>query len=138
MDAFDSDVIIYAAEPRHSLGRRILVLFNAAAPGAWVGVGSTLLVPEVLIRPSRHGPHEEGGALAALLSRLDLRPLDAATANLAVTLGASYGLRAPDATHLATAVSAGADRFITNNRRDFPTSIAEVDITYPDNLDDPG
>lgn len=137
MDAFDSDVIIYAAEPRHSLGRRILVLFNAA-PGGWVGVGSTLLVPEVLIRPSRHGAHEEVGALAALLSRLDLRPLDAASANLAVALGATYGLRAPDATHLATAVSAGADRFITNNRRAFPTSITEVDITYPDDLDDPG
>lgn len=29
---------------------------------------------------------------------------------------------------------AGADRFITNNRRDFRKEIAEVDITYPDEL----
>ncbi len=39
-----------------------------------------------------------------------------------------------DAVHLATAVGAGADRFLTNNRSDFPKSIAEIDITYPDEL----
>jgi hypothetical protein len=35
--------------------------------------------------------------------------------------------------HLATAVGAGADRFITNNRS-FPQTIAEIAITYPDEL----
>jgi hypothetical protein len=33
-------------------------------------------------------------------------------------------------------VVAGADRFITNNRRDFPTSISEIDVTYPADLDE--
>jgi hypothetical protein len=37
--------------------------------------------------------------------------------------------------HLATAVNVGADRFLTNNRRDFPQSIAELKVTYPDLLD---
>jgi len=36
--------------------------------------------------------------------------------------------------HLATAVAAGADRFITNSSSDFSTTIAEVDVTYPDEL----
>jgi hypothetical protein len=36
--------------------------------------------------------------------------------------------------HPATAVSAGADRFITNNRRAFPLTIPEIDIVYPDML----
>jgi hypothetical protein len=44
----------------------------------------------------------------------------------------------PDATHLATAVSAGADRFITDSQRDFPRAITEVDVTYPADLADPG
>ena len=40
--------------------------------------------------------------------------------------------------HLATAVNAGASRFLTNNSKDFPKSIAEIDIVYPDDLpDDP-
>ena len=47
-------------------------------------------------------------------------------------------MHASDAVHLATAVGAGADRFITNNKRDFPRSIAEVMVTYPGDLDDPG
>jgi hypothetical protein len=43
-------------------------------------------------------------------------------------------LKGAEATHLATAVVMGADRFITNNRRDFPKSIAEVDLVYPSEL----
>jgi predicted nucleic acid-binding protein len=64
---------------------------------------------------------------------LDLRPVDPSTAELATVLGASYRLRAADAVHLATAVAAGADRFITN-RRDFPPSVAEIEVTYPEDL----
>jgi predicted nucleic acid-binding protein len=72
--------------------------------------------------------------ITALLRRLDLRPVDEALAVLSAQLGARYRLRALDAVHLATAVHYGADRFLTNNRRDFPTTITEVDITYPDQL----
>ena len=77
---------------------------------------------------------EEVDALAAMLGRLDLRPVDEATADLAAVLGATHRLRAVDATHLATAVIAGADRFITDNSSDFPTSIPEIHITYPQTL----
>jgi len=34
-------------------------------------------------------------------------------------------------------VALGADRFITDNQRDFPTDIAEVRIIYPADLPDP-
>ncbi len=137
MDAFDADVLIYAAVPAHELGRRVRALFPKdppAASGRLAGVGSTLLVPELLTRPTRDGAKDEVAALAALLARLDLRPLDEATAALAVALGASYSLKPADAVHLATAVSAGADRFITNNARDFSRSIEEVAVTYPGDL----
>lgn len=137
MDAFDADVLIYAAVPEHRLGRRVRALFPAdpvGTTGVVAGIGSVLLVPEVLTRPLRDGADDELNELAALLSRLDLRAVDEATAELATALGASHGLRAADAVHLATAVSAGADRFITNNVRDFPKTIAEIDITYPEDL----
>ncbi len=42
-------------------------------------------------------------ALAALLARLALRPVDELVATLATTLGATYGLRAAGAVHRATA-----------------------------------
>jgi predicted nucleic acid-binding protein len=136
VDGFDADVLIYAAAPGHDLGGRVLALF-LAQPAVPAGVGSTLLLPELLTKPTRDRADQELMALAALLARLDLRPLDEATAELAVALGATYRLRPADAVHLATAVGIGADRFITNNRRDFSSTIAEIDITYPDQLPKP-
>jgi predicted nucleic acid-binding protein len=76
-------------------------------------------------------------ALYGLLTCLDLRPVDPLVAELAVVLGAAYGLRAADAVHLATAVNAGADRFVTNNAKDFRRDIGEIDIVYPDDLPAP-
>ena len=137
MDAFDADVLIYAAVPGHDVGGRILALFSDDPAAAPAGVGSTLLLPELLTKPTRDQTDTELIALTALLARLDLRPLDEAVAALAVALGAAYRLRASDAIHLATAVSLGADRFLTNNHRDFPTTITEIDITYPDVLSPP-
>lgn len=110
MDAFDADVLIYAAVPEHDLGRPVRALFPAGpveGSGEVAGIGSVLLLP------------------------------DESTAELATALGASYGLRAADAVHLATAVGAGADRFLTNNRTNFTKSITEIDITYPEDLPDP-
>lgn len=140
MDAFDADVLIYAATQGHVLGRRIRALFPSKPvgnTGSTAGIGSVLLLPELLAKPMRDGATAEVEALAALLGRLTLRPVDAATAELATALAASYRLRALDAVHLATAVASGADRFLTNNAKDFPRSISEIDITYPADLPDP-
>lgn len=134
MDAFDAAVLIYAAVPEHPVGRLIRRLLEApTAPP----IGSTLLLPEVLSKPTRDGSEDELTALLAVLSRLDLRPCDEATATLAVGLAAAYALRAPDAIHHATAVAAGAHRFSTSNTRDFPLEVAEVAVTYPEALAEP-
>jgi predicted nucleic acid-binding protein len=136
MDAFDADVLIYAAVPGHPLGEQVAALFRAAAPSTMAGIGSVLLLPEVLSRPLRDGATAEVRILAALLARLDLRPVDRATSELATALSSRYRLKAADATHLATAVGMGADRFITNNKRDFPATITEIQVTYPADLAD--
>ncbi|MGC5615190.1 type II toxin-antitoxin system VapC family toxin [Georgenia sp. Z1491] len=137
LSAFDADVLIYAATEGHALGARVAHLF-ADAGAAPTGVGSLLLLPEVLSKPMRTDPRSaECASLISLLSRLQLLPVDAPVARLSVALAARHGLRAADATHLATAVAAGADRFLTNNRKDFPTTISEIDIVYPDDLPAP-
>jgi predicted nucleic acid-binding protein len=136
MDCFDADALIYAAVPGHPLGRRVAALLEAASP-ANPAIGSVLLLPEILAKPLRDGASLEVRALAALLARIDLRPVDLATAELATSLASKYRLKAADATHLATAVALGADRFITNNRKDFPADMTEVSVTYPAELPDP-
>ena len=96
-----------------------------------------VLLPEVLAKPLRNGSTREIAELTRLLSRLDLRSADPVIAEAATSLAAAYRLRAADAFHLATAVATGADRFITNNRRDFGPSITEIEVVYPDALDEP-
>ena len=123
-----------AAVPGHPLGQRVAALFRFAAPATMAGIGSVLLLPEVLSKPLRDGAAEEVRILAGLLARLDLRPVDRATAELATALSSRYRLKAADATHLATAVVMGADQFITNNQRDFPATITEIQVTYPADL----
>jgi hypothetical protein len=86
-------------------------------------------------KPLRDGAADEVRALPGFLCRLDLRPLDRATAERAAALCAAYRMQAADATHLATANSCGSERFISN-RRGFPKPITEIDITYPDDLPD--
>lgn len=137
MDAFDADVLLYAAVPGHPLGRRVRALFTPEPleeDAERDGCGSVLLIPELLTKPMRDAETAVVAELAGLLGRLELLPTDRATAELATALGAAYSLRAADAVHLATAVATGADRFITNNTKDFPKTIAEIDITYPEDL----
>ena len=139
MDAFDADVLIYAGIAGHRLGRRIVALFAAnsrQSTGRPVGVGSALLLPELLSKPLRDEDTRTVAALGAFLYQLDLRPVDQAIAAEAAVLGAAYKLRAPVATHLATAISMGAQRFITNNSKDFGQPIKEIDITFPADLPD--
>ena len=135
MDAFDADCLIYAAAIGHPLGVRVAALLEAEPSPAGVNIGSTVLIPELLSKPLREERTDEISLLTYILARLELQPVDRSVASLAAVLGARYRLRAADAIHLATAVATGADRFITNNRRDFEREhIVEIDITYPDML----
>lgn len=137
VDAFDADVLIYAADLDHELGRRVLELFRPDARPA--GVGSALLIAEVLV-PRTDGPVDEIDEIdeiSRLLDRLDLRVVDRRIVEASAVLRGKYRLKTVDAVHLATALDAGADRFITNNSRDFPKTITEIDVTYPTDLPDP-
>lgn len=137
LNAFDADVLIYAAAPGHPLGEPVRELFrerDLAVGRSLVGVGSVLLLPELLSKPMRDDAQHEVDSLATLLGRLELLPVDHATATLATALGSRYRLRAADAVHLATAVSVGADRFITNNSSDFTAAISEIAIVTPSDL----
>lgn len=129
--AFDSDAIIYAATPGHRFGEAVWSLLDAEGTARF---GSLLLVSEVLIKPAGEDNQPESRALLACLGRLELRPIDTQVAALSVTLGAAYGLKAPDAIHLASAVDVGAERFVTNNRKDFDKPIAEIEILFVEEL----
>lgn len=116
------------------MGERVWALLtDAALEGA--RYGSVMLLPELLSKPTRTSAIADLQGLRACLGHLKLLPVDEAVATLAVNLGAAYTLRAADAVHLATAVHAGADVFITNNRKDFDREkILELTVVHPDLL----
>jgi len=130
--SFDADVLIYAATPGHKLGEPVWNLLEREPGNVF---GSTLLIPELLVKPVRLRDGAEIAALTAVLDRLELSDVTDSVATLAVELGAAYKLKAVDAIHLATAVWVGADQFITNNSKDFQSDqIAEIDVVYPAQL----
>lgn len=135
MFAFDSDVLIYASQIGNPLGAGVARLFDIdPSIQPKIGYGSTLLLPETLPHAIRQGNTEETAHLQTFFTRIELIALDEKIANRATALGAKYGLKAADATHLATAVEIGADGFVTNNRKDFPKTIKEIAIIYPSDL----
>ncbi len=131
--AFDADAVVCAATRGHPLGVRVRRAVLDAPDGSR-RLGSLVLLVETMSHPLRQGNDDELAAMTALLSRLDLRPLDRATAGLATELAAGYRLRAADAIHLATAVISGADAFVTNNGKDFGPRVDVIPILSPGDL----
>lgn len=131
--AFDADVLIYAVNPAEPLGDAVRSLRLHLPPDQlW---GSVLLLPELLAKPVREARHEEVEVLLDLLSGLSLLDVSQPLASLAAALAATYRLRAADAVHLASAVSCGADAFVTNNHKDFRAGdIQEITVLHPQDL----
>ncbi|TAL45304.1 MAG: PIN domain-containing protein [Salinibacterium sp.] len=125
-DAFDADVIIYASTDTQTGSALRKLIDEVVGP-----LGSVVLLPETLSKPLRDANASECEAIRRLLSRFDLKEVDLEIADAAATLAAKYRLRAADAIHLATAVVWGAERFHTNNRKDFGPHIQEVEVVWP-------
>lgn len=123
MDAFDSDIVIFASkeDPRGGL---LTQATQSRLHGA-VGFGSIVLLTETLV------PDPVDSRLVAILARLELIVVNEQIATLAADLRRTYRLKTPDALHLASAIAAGADRFVTGNHRDFTERIREIDIVHP-------
>jgi predicted nucleic acid-binding protein len=129
VDACDSDVLIYVAtgDIRGDEVARLIQRSGSAAPA----IASVLVVSEVFGSPAGREDGVEREALVTILANLDLKDVDYETADLAGAMRAKYRLRAPVAIHLATAVLWGAERFHTNNRKDFGQPIDEIEIVFP-------
>lgn len=89
-----------------------------------------------MIKPIREHRLDELDQLARLLSRIELLGVDRDIADLAVSVGGKLGLKAPDSIHLATAMYAGADQFLTNNSRDLDAAFDGIEIIFPADLPD--
>lgn len=110
----DSCILIYALEVDGPLGaeaRRAL-----AATKDTLAV-SPLVLHECLIKPLRTGDIRTQRVITETYRRMAKIDIDEETFIHAATLRARYGLKAPDALHLAAAELGGCDQFWTNDKR---------------------
>ncbi len=93
-------------------------LFEAMEGGEMQGVTLVITVPEVLVKPKEKGDLEAAQDYSApffTYSNLEIVEIDFELVGLASDLRAKYGIRAPDALQIASALYVGATGFITND-----------------------
>ena len=116
---FDTAPIIYFVEEHPQYLSRLTLAFDSVAAGRLLGITSTLTLAEVLVQPIRRGAVELQRAYSDRLMHseyFETRPIDSAVAQRAAELRASFNIRLPDALQLATALVAGCDALLTNDR----------------------
>lgn len=127
----DSMVLIYHFEENEAFGPAATALLRAAEDGDCRLVASILARLEVLVAPKRRERDDLCRRYRELFDsfpNLDVLPIDTAAAEIASAVRAAHDLRTPDALHLAAALHAGADAFVTEDRRHFPGSLGGMPI----------
>lgn len=116
--AVDTSLLIYHFEDVLPYSAFTEAFFSALAKGEGELVASTLCITEFLVKPWEKGEEKGQEALRHLLGIPNIRYVapGVEVAAEAARLRAAYGLRTPDALHLATARVAGATAFLTNDR----------------------
>lgn len=109
---------IYYTESRAGYVDKMRAIFQRTLDEQITIVTSTVTLTECLTKPLRDSDTNLVAAYNAMLRstrRIRLAPVDAIVAGRAADLRARYNLRTPDALHLATALAAGCDAFLTND-----------------------
>ncbi|MEX2547010.1 MAG: type II toxin-antitoxin system VapC family toxin [Chloroflexota bacterium] len=131
----DSNVLIYLLEGSGALADTSAALLDAIAAGEAEGVLATLGLAEICSGPARADDPAMVERYADELSSLEnvrLMPLDREVAVEAAIIRGSTSLSIADAVHLASARSAKATVFVTNDRR--ITSINRLEVAYLDEI----
>jgi predicted nucleic acid-binding protein len=129
--AFDTNALIYLLEGQEPHVGRVAEALWRVERGLAVGVVSTIVEMEVLVRPirdQRFDVVERVDMLFRNVRTLLIREVDRTVARLAAGLRARTNLKTPDALIAATAVAEGCDAIIGNDQ-DFAVRVQQ-DIPY--------
>ena len=114
----DAGAIIYGIEGGSDLRKAVLTRVAQAESSGGAIMTSRLSRLECRVRPLREGQ----SAMIALYDEFFLRrslhvaDIGAAVIDLATDLRVRYGMKTPDAIHIATAIECGADLILTGDR----------------------
>ena len=125
----DTAPFIYLWEKHSRYVKLSEELFRYLSSPKVYGSTSIIALIEVCIYPQRQGrPDLVSIYENALLhsQQVQMWPVNVEIARHAVQLRAEYDIHVPDALHLATAITAGATLFVTNDRR--LQRISEIEV----------
>lgn len=117
--AIDTSILIYLLEEHPGHARKARRLFERFEHGSMRGVFSIVGMIELLTGVKKKNRQDLAQDYKILLSRLpnfDIYSIDEDIVDIASDLRVSYGVRTPDAIHVATAIAKDATMFITNDR----------------------
>ncbi len=116
----DTMVLIYFLQGHERCAPVAEDILRRIKCGKLGGVVSSLVFAELLVPLHREGKAKAAAGLVSRLTsfaNLAVHNPDAETASLPARLRVGHGLRTPDAIHAATAIMAGADGILTNDRQ---------------------
>jgi predicted nucleic acid-binding protein len=114
----ETSPFIYLVEKNPAYLDRIQAIFQYVSKGRIQGITSSITLAEVLTMPLKMKQQQYVDAYRRMLLNTDnikTQPVTTAVAERAAQLRASYGLRTPDALHIATAIEYRCDAFLTND-----------------------
>jgi predicted nucleic acid-binding protein len=114
----DTAPLIYFIEENPLYLASLRRFFAAVDQGHFSVVTSILTLTEVLIHPLRQGNYRLAADYRRILlhaNHINTLPLSAEIAEEAARLRARHNLRTPDSVQIATAITAGATSFLTND-----------------------
>jgi predicted nucleic acid-binding protein len=118
--AVDTTAFIYYLEQNPKYLPLATELFQQMENGRTHGFASVLVLTELLVpylgQGDALGARRLSSAIRSIVN-LKVLPVDVAVAERAARLRSSYGLRTPDALHLASGLEQGAEWFVTNDVR---------------------
>lgn len=131
----DSNVLIYLLDGSGALADKAAAIVDSIAAGEAEGILATLALTEICSGPARTHDAAMVERYADELSSMENVRLVALSGDVAVdaaVIRGSSSLSIADAVQLATARSAGATLFVTNDRRIKP--INRLEVVYLDDL----
>ncbi len=115
----DSVIFIYLLEEHPQYLSRVERVLSSVEKGMKHAVMSVIGMIEILTGPKKAGREDLVPQYKRLISQfpnLSIIGIDERIVDVSSDLRAKYGIRTPDAIHLATAITRDADVFFTNDR----------------------
>jgi predicted nucleic acid-binding protein len=114
----DTAPVVYYIEQNPTYWALVGVIFDRIEAGAMMAVTSPITLAECLIHPYRLGLDTLQDAFVSVITEAEgtlFQPIDAAVAQRAAMLRATYNLTLTDALQIAAALAANSDAFLTND-----------------------